>query len=655
MSTTTVTTTETTVLVELSNVGIQGASGVNAVVAVTSPITNSGTGSSAVIGINQGLLALTKSQITDFTSGTVTSASTAQQSGTAVYSTTSGTAVYSTLSGTAVSISGSITKSQVSDFTSGTVTSAGTAQQSGTAVYATTSGTAVSISGSITKSQVSDFTSGTVTNISGTVTQAQVSGLATTLTGYAALGSANTFTTGQAINAVSDADIVLQLRRFSATQTGNFTEWETSTGTAISTIDASGFGNFPRVSAGSASNLGFATLSVLSVSAGTVGAVIRGAASQSANLQQWQNSGATALASVDSSGFGNFTRLTAGGATDLGYGTLSVTPTSISTVGAVIRQIASGTADLQQWQNSFGTNLGRFNNTGQIVVGGTTITGNAMINSNPYGTTQGGFATRMFLDATANAFQIQNSGGTVVGGRNAIGQIFTGNFQPVTSAVGGTVQSIATGANPLVTMASAHGLAVGDLVTLASTTGATYDGTFAVATVPLTTTFTITTALTTGQAGAAGTVSIPAQTTIVSRSAGTLGAVIRGATNQTGDLLQLQQSTGTVGLKVTGAFGVSRVQVNAAIDLGATLGVNIHASGGVGAIIRGASGQSVDLQQWQTNAGGTAMAVTKDAWLAIFNSTAPAANATSGGYLYVEAGALKYRGSSGTITTLGAA
>jgi predicted Zn-dependent protease len=49
------------------------------------------------------------------------------------------------------------------------------------------------------------------------------------------------------------------------------------------------------------------------------------------------------------------------------------------------------------------------------------------------------------------------------------------------------------------------------------------------------------------------------------------------------------------------------------------------------------------------------MAVTKDAWLAIFNSTAPAANATSGGYLYVEAGALKYRGSSGTITTLGAA
>lgn len=36
-------------------------------------------------------------------------------------------------------------------------------------------------------------------------------------------------------------------------------------------------------------------------------------------------------------------------------------------------------------------------------------------------------------------------------------------------------------------------------------------------------------------------------------------------------------------------------------------------------------------------------------------TTAPTGNPTAGGYLYVEAGALKYRGSGGTITTLGAA
>lgn len=38
--------------------------------------------------------------------------------------------------------------------------------------------------------------------------------------------------------------------------------------------------------------------------------------------------------------------------------------------------------------------------------------------------------------------------------------------------------------------------------------------------------------------------------------------------------------------------------------------------------------------------------------LAIGNGTAPTANPSNGGYLYVESGALKYRGSSGTVTTI---
>jgi hypothetical protein len=37
------------------------------------------------------------------------------------------------------------------------------------------------------------------------------------------------------------------------------------------------------------------------------------------------------------------------------------------------------------------------------------------------------------------------------------------------------------------------------------------------------------------------------------------------------------------------------------------------------------------------------------------NGSVPAANLTNGGILYVDAGALKYRGSSGTVTTIGAA
>ena len=50
--------------------------------------------------------------------------------------------------------------------------------------------------------------------------------------------------------------------------------------------------------------------------------------------------------------------------------------------------------------------------------------------------------------------------------------------------------------------------------------------------------------------------------------------------------------------------------------------------------------------------GTTALNIGTDKVLYVANGTAPAANPTGGGYLYVEGGALKYRGSSGTVTTI---
>jgi hypothetical protein len=343
--TTTVQTTETTVLINLNNAGIQGATGASGVVAVTSPITNSGTSGSATIGLNQNLLSLTKSQISDFTSGTVTSAGTAQQAG------------------TAVTISGSITKSQVSDFTSGTVTSAGFATTSGTAVYATTSGTSVSISGSITRSQVSDYATGTVANISGTVAQAQVTSLVTDLANRAVLNAANTFTVGgQIVTSTSDTVMPLVLRRASATATASILEFQTSTGTAIASVDASARGNFPAVSAGSAVDLGYAQLSVLPTVATNKGIVVRAATSQSAVLQAWQLSDSTEVARIRNGGqFGIGTLITGA--------TFAINTDSVGgagSLGAVIRGAASQSADLQQWQNSGATALAGVTSGGNV-------------------------------------------------------------------------------------------------------------------------------------------------------------------------------------------------------------------------------------------------------------------------------------------------
>lgn len=52
--------------------------------------------------------------------------------------------------------------------------------------------------------------------------------------------------------------------------------------------------------------------------------------------------------------------------------------------------------------------------------------------------------------------------------------------------------------------------------------------------------------------------------------------------------------------------------------------------------------------------GGTSAGASATKSINIFNGTAPSGN-IAGGIIYVESGALKYRGSSGTITTLGAA
>jgi len=173
-----------------------------------------------------------------------------------------------------------------------------------------------------------------------------------------------------------------------------------------------------------------AILHVSTAGAASIGTIMQGAASQSANLQEWQNSAGTILAKVNAAGNigigsgttalsygldvftgsariwngitgagqtgtlylgdGSLTKsygagweingglVTSGGygisstanldagGTTLGYGRLSVNTGATTTVGAVIRGVASQTANLQQWQNSSGTVLSKVDSNGII-------------------------------------------------------------------------------------------------------------------------------------------------------------------------------------------------------------------------------------------------------------------------------------------------
>lgn len=88
---------------------------------------------------------------------------------------------------------------------------------------------------------------------------------------------------------------------------------------------------------------------------------------------------------------------------------------------------------------------------------------------------------------------------------------------------------------------------------------------------------------------------------------------------------------------------------------GVNLGITPTSASIIPLAVKGAAAQTADLQQWQTSAGTVNVRITPNSWIGILNSTAPTSNLTGGGYLYVESGALKYRGSSGTITTIAAA
>ncbi len=94
------------------------------------------------------------------------------------------------------------------------------------------------------------------------------------------------------------------------------------------------------------------------------------------------------------------------------------------------------------------------------------------------------------------------------------------------------------------------------------------------------------------------------------------------------------------------AFGGYTFANNSAVE------VVVNTATDIGVKIIGDASQSGDYISATPSGGSAKFRLTADSWLFVANSTAPGSNPSGGGYLYVESGALKYRGSSGTVTTI---
>lgn len=498
------------------------------------------------------------------TAGTAVYATTAGAVSTANYATTSGTAVYATTSGTAVSISGSITRSQVSDFASGTVASAavsGTATYattSGTATYATTSGTAVSISGSITKSQVSDFTSGTVAyatsagsattagsavvaasavyadfaNTAGTAVYATTSGTAVSISG--------SITASQ----VSGTAVITTDSRLSDSRTPTaHASTHASAGSDPVTLAQSQVTNLTSdlalKAALTASQTFTGTQTLIPAATNATGLIVKAISGQATTLFAVQNSGGTNNLSVNQFGLTTI------------FGSASISPTSASSQALIIKGAASQSANLLELQDSASTVQTLVSSSGQIASNQRATFGSTTISGLAHLTVAQGNAGRVSLGlqntASSNTGDLAsyfNVSSAVIGGRNANAQIYTGSTAPLTTQVGGaTTAASGTGTVATITTTSNHNLAVGDRITVAGVTPTGYNGTFIVTAV---TANTVSYAnATTGSQTVAGTVSVDAQASVTARSAGTIGLIVRAAASQASRIQSWQNSSGT--------------------------------------------------------------------------------------------------------------
>ena len=285
-------------------VGQTGATGSSGVVSVTSPITNTGTAGSAIVGIDQTLLAISQSQVTSLVTDLAGKASLG-----AANAFTVGGHVISNAATAVVPLALKAVASQ----------SANTLElqnSSGSPItYFTASGRAVIGSDSSAMlNVVANATSVIPVVIKGAASQSanltewQSSAGATALS----VNSAGLVTATRQISLNSGAaGETLFVLRGAASQTGDAIAVRDSSANTIAGFSATGR-IYSGVSGSGQTYLGGLNLGAvntvatqLGVIAGastTVGAVIRGAASQSANLQEWQNSGGTAIATVDSAG-----------------------------------------------------------------------------------------------------------------------------------------------------------------------------------------------------------------------------------------------------------------------------------------------------------------------------------------------------------------
>ena len=200
---------------------------------------------------------------------------------------------------------------------------------------------------------------------------------------------------GDTITASTASTIGLIIKG-AVSQTANLQEWQDSSGTTISWVNSTGGISLPRtalirfnggvgvdrayITSNTNNDLIFATAGgadgfrlyggstpsgalITNSNANAAGFIIKGAASQASNLQEWKNSAGTVLSSIDNGGnlYAPFVWING-----YQYAQAAITSSSAVLPALILKGASSQTADLQQWQNSSASVLAKVDSLGNI-------------------------------------------------------------------------------------------------------------------------------------------------------------------------------------------------------------------------------------------------------------------------------------------------
>ena len=471
------------------------------------------------------------------------------------------------------------------------------------------------------------------------------------------LNAANTFTRGQLVDGT--ADEIQQRIQGHSTQNARLTQWEDSAGVALAYVGALGdwrtSGTFGSTTGGKAylqPNHDTGSFAFITNNAANKGLVIRGMAAQTGNLQEWQTSAAT-VATVSAAGLGTFAGVASTTGTfssDVSVGAGSAAVDSLLTINGGTNTGKGGAIAFKRGGSSKG-----YLGTRSFVIGGSTddislisyadltlgigsMILMAMSSSantlNAYSSTAIPVVAKGFSAQTANLQEWQNSSATVLASVSAAG---LGTFNDL--KIDGINLNLGLGYLTHQSTSGTYNIALGYLAQRFLTTG-TYCVAIGSTSNYFNQTGTSVTAIGYNAAkGASGN----------SHSGGTYIGYSSGSAITTGvNNIAIGFASGAYSTSQSYELFINSIdRSNRAGDIAKSIIYGVQAAAPENQTLT--FNASVAIGGAASLGGGKGVAFIANA------NTVPTTDPSGGGILYVESGALKFRGSSGTITTIAAA